>query len=64
MSASSAFLILGVGQAVIYVVMRRFLKQAAGGEPTPLLRGIVVLIGVVALALLAAAGYLAIVGES
>lgn len=61
MSSSVALVFLGVAQAIIYFVMRLFVKRAVVGEPSPLLRFIVAFIGVVAVALLLAAGYLAFV---
>lgn len=59
MSASLALLVLGLAQAVIYIVMRRFTTQAVAGPPPPLLKAIVALIGIVAVALVAGAAYLA-----
>lgn len=63
MSPALAFLIFGVAQALIYVVMRRFVQQAVVDRPGPLLRAIVTIVGVVAVAFLVAAGYFAFVGD-
>lgn len=60
LSASLIFFILGAGQAIIYFVMRRFVKVTGAGQPTPLLRGIVAIIGSVAVALFLAGVYLAL----
>lgn len=64
MSLSLAFLILGLAQAIIFVVMRLFVQRATVEQPGPLLRAIVGIIGFIAVAMLAAAAYVAFVVES
>lgn len=64
MSLSFAFLILGLAQAIIFIVMRLFVQRATVGQPGPLLRAIVGIIGFVAVAMLVAAAYVAFVIES
>lgn len=61
MPAWLAFAIVGVGQLVIFWVMRAFVRKAVVGEPPLFLRLIVVLTGIVAVLLLLAAAYLAVV---
>lgn len=61
MPAWLAFVIVGVGQLVIYLVMRVFVRRAVVGQPPMFLRLIVALTGIVAALLLLAAAYLAVV---
>lgn len=62
MPAWLAFVIVGVGQLVIYLVMRGLVRRAVVGQPPLFLRSIVALTGIVAVLLLLAAVYLAVVG--
>lgn len=62
MPAWLAFVIVGVGQLVIYLVMRGLVRRAVVGQPPMFLRSIVALTGIVAVLLLLAAVYLAVVG--
>lgn len=62
LSLSTALFIFGGAQAIIFLVIRRFVQQAVTGEPPTFLRLVVGLTGLVAVALIGAGVYFAVAG--